>query len=212
MLSLQEPYLWITFIAGGYLLGGIMFSYWLPKQFLKKDVCKLSDDCNPGAANVFSACGIPIGTLCLILDLTKGILPVFFACRKLDTADLLFSAVMLAPVLGHAYSPYMHFKGGKCISTAFGVLIAIVPATPIVLILAGTYIFFSIVIKIYPNRRRSIFAFAFFAIFSLPILMFKNKLSIAIGCAAISAVAILKHLKPIKPLQTVPENTNLAVK
>ena len=47
------PYLFFTII--GYLSGSIVYSYFLPKLFFKKDILKISDDGNPGCANVFKS-------------------------------------------------------------------------------------------------------------------------------------------------------------
>ena len=61
-LQTQDPMVvWTLHIVAGYLLGSIMFCRWIPKLVLHKDVCALSDDHNPGAANVFQHCGVPRG-------------------------------------------------------------------------------------------------------------------------------------------------------
>ncbi|MGN1095540.1 MAG: glycerol-3-phosphate acyltransferase, partial [Eubacteriales bacterium] len=129
-------------------MGGIMFSELLPKIFLKKDIRELREDKNPGASNVFINCGVFMGSLCLLLDMAKGFLPVFVGIHFLDVNDPLFAAVMVSPVIGHAISPYHRFRGGKCIATAGGVLIAMLPVTYIGLVLPAAYILFSIVFKI----------------------------------------------------------------
>ena len=137
-------YVFATLI--GFLSGSIPFCYLLPKLLCQKDICKLSDDHNPGAANVFIHCGIPLGMLCLLLDMGKGLLPVYFASHLLDPTVLWFVPVILAPVWGHALGVFLHGHGGKCIATSFGVLIALAPISPIGLLsLAGLYIFFSTV-------------------------------------------------------------------
>ena len=162
-LQTQDPMVvWTLHIVAGYLLGSIMFCRWIPKLVLHKDVCALSDDHNPGAANVFQHCGVPAGLLCLFFDLSKGFLPVYLAAHTVGIEPMQFAAVMMAPVLGHATAPFDHFSGGKCIATAFGVLLALVPM-PTVLFLAVPYLFFSVIWVVRPNRVRSIVAFAVFA-------------------------------------------------
>ena len=71
----NEALLTFALIAGGFLLGGVMFSRALPKLLTGKDVCALRTDKNPGAANVFAVCGVPMGLLCLALDMLKAYLP-----------------------------------------------------------------------------------------------------------------------------------------
>ena len=70
----NEALLTFALIAGGFLLGGVMFSRTLPKLLMGRDVCALRADKNPGAANVFAVCGVPMGLLCLALDMFKAYL------------------------------------------------------------------------------------------------------------------------------------------
>ena len=170
-----------------------MFSYLLPKQLMNKDICAEHPDQNPGAANVFLSCGVEMGLLCLFLDMAKGFLPVCIALRRLGTDSLWFSAVMAAPVLGHAMGPLNHMRGGKCIATSFGVLLALLPASNVVYILAALYILFSTVVKLNPHSKRSIVTFGLFALISVPLLLLGHKGYIAIGCAVIAITVIHKH-------------------
>ncbi len=185
---------WAVYILLGFLLGNVHFSYLLPKLLMKRDVCLLSDDHNPGAANVFINCGVWMGLLCLSFDMAKGFVPVFLAARALDPGSLPFALVMLAPVLGHALGVFRHFQGGKCIATSFGVLLGLIPFSWAVLILAAVYVAFSTVLKIKPNRRRSIAAFLVFGLAAGAVLALNRKLPVALGCIAISATAIIRHL------------------
>ncbi len=202
----REFLLWLFFILGGFVSGGIMYCELVPKKTVKKDIQALSPDGNPGASNVFINCGIPLGMLCLMLDILKGCLPVFCAERLLDANNIRFALVMIAPVLGHALAPLNRFHGGKCIATAFGVMIAILPISRIGLVLAGLYILFSTLIKINPNRIRSIVTFSLFCLISVAVLTYTKKYSLAFGCAGISIIAVLRHTKL---LSTVPENEML---
>ena len=73
--------MWMLFTLIGFAMGGIMYGRILPEKLAHKNVCALSPDHNPGAANVFTYCGRKMGLLCLALDMGKGFLPVFIACR-----------------------------------------------------------------------------------------------------------------------------------
>lgn len=191
--------LWCAYIIGGYMLGGVMFCRIIPKWLLNKDICELSPDHNPGAANAFLICGAPIGFLCLLLDMLKGFWPVYSALKVLGTENMLFAAVMTAPVLGHATAPFDKSHGGKCIATSFGETLAVLPATNAGLILAGLYILFSTVLKIDSHRKRSIMVFSLFGVLSGMLLMYSGKYSIAMGFAAISCIAVAKHMKRFLP-------------
>ncbi len=186
---------WSALIFGGYLFGSVMFARDVPRLFGYGDIAAKSDDGNPGAANVFKQCGVSMGLLCLFLDMLKGFAPVYIAYRLFGISSVRFSLVMFAPVFGHACSVLNHFRGGKCIATVFGVLIGCLPATHVGFILAGLYIFFSVVVKINPHRIRSILTFAMFLVVSLPLLLYAKKFSVALGVTLISGTAILKHMK-----------------
>ncbi len=188
-----------TLILGGFLLGSIMFSRILPRLILKKDVCSLFADRNPGAANVFSSCGVVMGMICLLLDMAKGFLPVFLGCMFLEPNELLFAAVIAAPVLGHAVGLFNGLHGGKCIAVSFGVLLGLQPVSMVGWILAALYVFFSVIVKINPHRMRSILSFAIFAAVACVILIITRQYSVAVGCVALSVIAITKHTKLFSP-------------
>ena len=180
-------------ILGGFLLGGIMFSQILPQKIMHKDIQAISEDHNPGATNVFVNCGTAMGLTCLSLDLLKGLIPVLLAGLFLDRENLLYGIVLAAPVLGHAIAPFYHFHGGKCIATSFGEMLGLLPFNPIGLLLAGLYIVFSTVVKIRPNRVRSLVVYALFGLSSAILLTARGQYSIALGCVLISLIAIFKH-------------------
>ncbi len=185
---------WIALIVGAYLIGSVHFCRLIPLIFLKKDICTLSGDGNPGAANVFTSCGWQWGLTCLLLDMAKGFIPVFAAIKWCETDSLWFTALMTAPVLGHAFSVFYKFKGGKCIATIFGEMIALLWITPIGLLLAGLYILFSAVIKINPHRKRSIITFSLFLPTSVITELMLGQTFIALGCAVLSVIALIKHI------------------
>ena len=205
---MREFFLWLLFIVGGFLSGSVMFSALLPRRLLGRDVPAESDDKNPGAGNVFTHCGVPMGMLCLFMDMAKGFVPVFLAARFTDTENVLFSLVIAAPVLGHALAPLYHFHGGKCIATAFGALLGLLPHSKVVFLLAGLYIFFSVFLKIRPHRRRSILVFALFGTAALVHFLWVGSPSYAIGCTFIALIAVLRHTPRfcVAEVQTAFEN------
>jgi glycerol-3-phosphate acyltransferase PlsY len=189
---------WMIIIVLGYLLGSCLFCEWLPWLIHRKDIALESDDGCPGSANVFKLCGWQLGMICLVLDIAKGFLPVYIGMKQLDVDTYLFSLLMLAPVMGHAWPIFHHFWGGKCIATSFGELIALLWVSPVCWILACLYIIFSTVIKISPDNKRSIFVFSLFAVFSFGVELYAERYFIGIGCLLISGIAIFKHLHPVQ--------------
>ena len=184
---------WLLLSGFGYLLGSVHFCRAIPLFLRHIDIVKESGDGNPGAANVFVLCGWRMGLCCLFCDMAKGFLPVFAAIRWLPEESGLFALVMLGPVPGHAFSCLHGLRGGKCIAAIFGEMIALLWITPVGLILAGLYIFFSVAVKIDPHRRRSIVTFALFLPAAVILELCLHQTAVGIGCACVSAVAIAKH-------------------
>ena len=202
--------MWMLFILIGFAMGGIMYGRILPEKLSHTDVSALSPDHNPGAANVFTYCGWKMGLLCLALDMGKGFLPVFTACRLSggDLTDPMIAPLMLAPVLGHALAPFSRKKGGKAIACSFGVLLGLLPGSAAVFVLAFLYILFSTLVKIDPHRRRSIVTFSLFGLIALVGGIFKAHFPVGLGCVLISVVVVIKHL-PLLDQEPVGEQETL---
>ncbi|WP_299238838.1 glycerol-3-phosphate 1-O-acyltransferase PlsY [Sulfurihydrogenibium sp.] len=111
----------IVYLIITYLLGSIPFGLIVSKLF-GKDIRKEGSG-NIGATNVTRVLGKKAGFLVLILDMLKGFLPVYIAKYIFDAK--LVSLLAIASVIGHCFSIYLKFKGGKGVATAFGVLIAL---------------------------------------------------------------------------------------
>ena len=110
----------ILLIILSFLSGSIMYSYLIPKLVKGIDIRKISDDMNPGSGNVIKYCGIPLGILCIILDLFKAFIPVFISINYFYTSNIAIIFIAISPILGHAYSPFLKFQGGKAIASTFG--------------------------------------------------------------------------------------------
>lgn len=111
--------IWIIFVLIAYVCGAIPFSVWLGKLFLQKDVRHFGDG-NPGAFNVIKSGSKTLGIIVLILDITKAAIPVGLAYNNYEIRGLPMALIAVAPVIGHAYSPFLRFQGGKAIGTALG--------------------------------------------------------------------------------------------
>ena len=113
--------LWSLF---GFVLGSLPFSVWIGKLALQKDIRQVGDH-NPGATNVMRAGGIAWYILALILDIMKGALPVGLATYIAGIDDWSLIPIAFTPPLGHAFSPFLKFRGGKAIATSFGIWIGL---------------------------------------------------------------------------------------
>lgn len=195
----------LFYIALGFLSGSIFYCRLLPMLLMHRDVCALSPDKNPGAANVFVHCGVPMGLLCLALDMAKGALPVVLALRVIDPARLAFAAVMAAPVLGHALGVLNGGHGGKCIAVIFGVLIALLGITPLGFVLAGIYILLAGILRVRPNGKCSVLTFSLFALCALGMGIVSGQYAVTLGAMTISAVSIVCHMKSAATLHAAEE-------
>ena len=104
----------------GFIAGALPFSVWLGRLATRRDIRQFGDG-NPGAANAVRAGGWRIGLPAVILDGLKGAIPVGVAYHAFGIAGWGLVPVVLAPVFGHAFSPFLGFRGGKAIATTFGV-------------------------------------------------------------------------------------------
>jgi acyl phosphate:glycerol-3-phosphate acyltransferase len=117
----------------GFLLGSLPISVWLGRIVLHTDIRGYGDG-NPGGTNVVRAGSRGLGVLAIVLDMLKGALPVSLAYYVFKVDGWLLAPVVLAPIAGHAFSPFLGFRGGKALATTFGVWSALtVPFGPFVI-------------------------------------------------------------------------------
>lgn len=116
----------VVLILLGYLSGSVPTAYIVGRLIGHIDVRDYGSG-NPGASNVWMQLGKSIGFLVGIFDiLVKGTLPVIIAMNAIDN-DLFIICVGLAAVIGHNWSIYMKFSGGRGIAVAAGALLALYP-------------------------------------------------------------------------------------
>jgi len=111
----------IVYLIITYLLGSIPFGLIIGKLF-GKDIRKEGSG-NIGATNVTRVLGKKAGLLVLILDTSKGFLPIYIAKSIFDIK--LVSLLAIVSVIGHCFPIFLKFKGGKGVATAMGVLLAL---------------------------------------------------------------------------------------
>ena len=107
---------WIGLVAGSYLLGSLSFSLAVVWLLQRADVRKLGSS-NAGATNVLRAAGRWPALLVLLLDITKGIVPVRVAR---GAPSEIVAAAAFAVVVGHVFPVFFGFRGGRGVATGFG--------------------------------------------------------------------------------------------
>ena len=113
-------------VAAGYMLGSIPFGLLLAKLLGGKDVRQHGSG-NIGATNVSRVAGPVAGILTLILDAAKGATAVWLASRFTDHSAGAMMLSGLAALVGHCFSLWLGFKGGKGVATGLGVFAALCP-------------------------------------------------------------------------------------
>ncbi len=127
----------IIIILTSYLMGSIPFGLILTKIFLNKDIRKIGSG-NIGATNVLRAGNKIVGYLTLILDVLKAIIPIIYI--KLNYPDLIYVS-SLSVFLGHVFSIWLKFKGGKGVATYVGILFCINYFLGIIFVISWLIIF-----------------------------------------------------------------------
>ncbi|MDN6717479.1 MAG: glycerol-3-phosphate 1-O-acyltransferase PlsY, partial [Lactococcus lactis] len=115
----------IILLIASYLLGAIPFGLWIGKIFFKKNLHDYGSG-NTGTTNTFRILGVKAGISVFAFDLLKGtlatLLPLFFHIN--GVSPLIFG---LLAVIGHTFSIFDRFKGGKAVATSAGVILGFSP-------------------------------------------------------------------------------------
>ncbi|ACI18042.1 MAG TPA: glycerol-3-phosphate 1-O-acyltransferase PlsY [Coprothermobacter proteolyticus] len=115
-------YYYLLGLVGAYLYGAMPFGYLIA---LSKgvDIRKIGSG-NIGTTNVYRALGVVFGAMTLLLDLSKGFIPSYLAFHYFSGLTPLQQWLLfLAPIIGHCFSVFLRFKGGKGVATSVGALL-----------------------------------------------------------------------------------------
>ena len=121
-------------LIGAYFLGAVPVGV-LVARAKGVDILKVGSG-NIGATNVWRVMGRGPGLLCFVLDVLKGLVPVLIAGWWMGLLGghqiaprqaWLWLAVMAAPILGHMFTPFAGFKGGKGVATGLGAMLGLYP-------------------------------------------------------------------------------------
>lgn len=117
----------LPWLVASYLLGAVPTSYLAGRLFRGIDLREHGSR-NLGATNLYRVLGwrfaIPVG----LLDAAKGLIPVLVFAPRVSSSELFALVAGLIAVVGHAFSVFVGFKGGKGVATAAGVMLGLTPA------------------------------------------------------------------------------------
>ena len=188
----------ILYLVLAYLFGAIPFGYIIAKVFGHVDIRTIGSG-NTGATNVYRSISKPLGVLTLVLDILKGFLPVYCVSYFFPEFQWLVISVAFVTIIGHVFTIFLSFKGGKGVATACGVFLALNPLAVLV-----CFMFFVIVLVIFKYVS---FA-SIMAALMLPISLYLlNSLpEVVVFAGLISILVIARHGSNIKRLLNGTEN------
>jgi len=152
---------------------------------------------NIGATNVYRTMGRKVGIMTLIGDCLKGLIPVLVA-NWLGLPDVWVAAIGLAAFLGHVYTVFLGFKGGKGVATALGVFLGTSPLS--VLIALAVF-----ALVLYKWRYVSLASIIAAAMIPVQVSVISGGKELVVMSVAIAAVVILRHHENISRLRAGTE-------
>ena len=114
----------IFWILVAFFLSSIPWAMVLGFLFLNRDIREVGYN-NPGGANAWKMGGWKIGLSAVLLDLAKAFVPIYCAINFAGIESWGISALAVASLLGHAFTPFLKFRGGKSLAVTAGIWAAI---------------------------------------------------------------------------------------
>jgi acyl phosphate:glycerol-3-phosphate acyltransferase len=184
------------FLISSYLLGSVPTGLLLARAFGVN--IRETGSGNIGATNVYRTMGRKIGILTLVGDCLKGLLPVLVA-KWLGFPDIWVAAIGLAAFLGHVYTIFLGFKGGKGVATALGVFLGIAPLS----VLIGLAVF---ALVLYKWRYVSAASIVAAGVIPVAVTLTKGTPELIAMSFVIAAIVIFRHRENIARLRAGTES------
>lgn len=194
---MEEELIWVLLAMLGYVLGAIPFGIVVSKALALPDPRTVGSR-NVGFTNVLRVSGTKAGVLTLLGDMGKGWVMSWVAMQWLTTESFIM-VVALSPILGHLFSPFLGFKGGKGVATALGSVLGLSPSmgTLLLLIWLGAVAIW---------RYSSGGALAAFGLFPVVAIVNEQRQEFLIFAIIVSALIWIKHKDNIVRLWKGTEN------
>ena len=181
----------IILSVGGYLLGGIPFGVVVSQVMGLPDPRTVGSK-NVGFTNVLRVSGKKAGVLTLLGDMGKGWVMGMVAMQVLHD-EWAVLVVALAPFLGHLFSPFLGFSGGKGVATALGSVLGVAP-------LVGVLLLLSWLGAVGVWRYSSGGALTAFLLFPLIAALIRPTLEFVLFSVVVSGLIVIKHKGNIQRL------------
>ncbi|APX72846.1 glycerol-3-phosphate 1-O-acyltransferase PlsY [Companilactobacillus allii] len=179
-----------------YLIGSFPTAYIVGKVFFHKNIFQYGSG-NVGTTNAYRVFGPFAGTVVLIFDILKGtlgaLMPVFFG---LDRHWILFIGIFA--VVGHVFSIFLKFRGGKAVATSAGILLAYNP-------LLFTLCFIFLALIVYLTSMVSVASLTTVLLFTIASL-FMHDWILTAAAVIVTIIVFVRHIPNIKRLLKGKEN------
>ncbi|MBU1026466.1 MAG: glycerol-3-phosphate 1-O-acyltransferase PlsY [Candidatus Margulisbacteria bacterium] len=180
----------VVIIIGSYLLGSVPFGFLIAKLW-KIDIRQHGSG-NVGATNVWRTINPAAGLLVFALDLLKGTAPILLAQQFTSNYWLIILAG-IAAVLGHTYSIFLKFKGGRGSATGLGMLLGIAPDIFV-------FAFIAVAILIYTTRYVSVASILTPLGVTVAFWLLNRPLPYCLLATLVTIIIIMRHIPNIKRL------------
>ena len=173
-----------------YLIGSVPFAYIIVKIVSGKDIRQYGSG-NVGATNAYRVVGLPLAVVTFILDFMKGFAVVTWLAPALKEGSLALIAGAFFVLLGHMFTCFLRFKGGKGAATGLGVVTALSPLGAL-----AAVILWVIIVKM--SRMVSLATMiAALSASLLSFILYRENRDINIFLAVMVLLVILRHWKNI---------------
>jgi len=193
----------LILLISAYLIGSVPIGYIVGRVFFRRDI-RTAGSGNIGATNALRAFGTTVGVIILLLDMLKGFGTVMLAKAILGSDSGWIAACGLAAILGHIFTIFLRFKGGKGVATAGGVFLALAP-----LALLMTLLSFIVITAItrYVSLGSILGALGFgIMVIMQQLMLVKPDYPLMVMSVAVVLMIILKHKDNIRRLLQGTEN------
>ncbi|GAB5047121.1 glycerol-3-phosphate 1-O-acyltransferase PlsY [Thermodesulfovibrio sp. TK110] len=182
----------LLFCVLAFFLGSIPWGYLIGKS--KGIDLRKTGSGNIGATNVMRVIGKKEALITLLLDIAKGIIPVLIVKATFyGENSILAGAVGVFAILGHCFTPFLKFKGGKGVATSIGVLLAYMPLAGLI-----TVVIWIMTVKI--SRISSMGALVSFALLPLNVSIINYPKEFLVFAWLFTILIYTRHISNIKRL------------
>ncbi len=190
-------FLYLLLLLGSYILGAIPTGYIITKLVKKVDVREYGSG-NIGATNVYRVLGIKWALVVVLLDILKGVIPILAGMAVLES-EILIILLGIVAIMGHNWTIFLGFKGGRGVATAGGVVFTLMPLPSFI----GLIIWLTVV---WVSRYVSLGSLAIAIVVPFLVFFLEDSMTYTYFTIVMALFVIIQHRENIKRLLEGNEN------